>query len=187
MSNPTSNRPATPNTPPYNPQVSAPPASPAAPIDRTTTPGATGTGMTPGAANSGSGAGGRETMTPTPSATQNTNDLPKGAAAGGAPGTAHFNTVDVDRDGRISQAEFMAPSASWLRKGPSPTGVSNSGGVAGGNPGAASTPGAPDSSAPGSKSATGNTQLFQQVDTNHDGYLSRAEVDAYRTMKPSER
>ena len=181
-------QPANPNPSPHDPTVSAVPAVPAEPKP--------GSGMMPGAANSGSGTGGRETMgpvaTPSPHAT-NPGNRPPIVGAASAPG---FIALDTDRDGRISITEFASPSASSLRAGA--PGVNNHDSVTGKASPPLATPGTRDvtdkpmpssSSAPkaGPNSATTNAQLFQLIDIDRDGYVSAAELDAYRMPATSQR
>jgi len=141
--------------------------------------------MTPGAANSGSGAGGRETVRPdlgTVNDPASTRTQPTVAAP-------QFNTMDTDRDGRISATEFTAPSAGWLQRGSSDNGAVN------GAPGTRGpldrpSPGTmPRSSggAPNSTAAENHAKLFQQLDTDHDGYLSPTELETYRAPTSTER
>jgi len=171
---PVSNKPPTPNRPATDPTVGP------APTDQT--PGA---GLTPGAANSGSGAGGRETVRPD----LGTVNDPASTRTKPTVATPQFNTMDTDRDGRISATEFTAPSAGWLQRGTSNTGAVN---------GAPGTRGPLDRPSPGtmprssggspnSTAAENHTKLFQELDTNHDGYLSPTELETYRAPTTSER
>ena len=116
----------------------------------------------------------------------------------GAPEVPGFNVMDLDRDGRISLTEFTAPSAAWLRGNPgaSGTGISsdNMSGKApppidpSGRRGVTGQKLLRAASAPWlAAKAANNAQLFQQIDTDHDGYLSQAELDAYRMPATSER
>lgn len=179
---PVSNRPATPNRPATDPTVSASPTDPKS-----------GTGLTPGATNSGSGAGGRETVRPdlgTVNDPAGSMNDPVGARSK-QPSVAapQFNTMDTDRDGRISATEFTAPSAGWLQRGTSDdSSVSGAPGTRG--PLDRPTPGTmPRSSggAPNSTAAENHAKLFQQLDTDHDGYLSPTELETYRAPTASER
>ena len=173
-------QPVTPNPAPHDPTVSTVPKP--------------GSGMTPGAANSGSGVGGRESVgpvsTPATDATHPGNRPPVVGAAS-APG---FIALDTDRDGRISLTEFASPSASSLRAG-----------APGVNGDSATGKASPPLAAPGTRDVTGkpippgsgpkagqnstvtNAQLFQQIDTDRDGYVSAVELDAYRMPATSER
>jgi len=178
-----------PNPPPHDPTVTAAPVEPKP-----------GSGLTPGAADSGSGPGGRENVAPGALPSADTAKRPDSTPATNAPGAHWFSTLDTDRDGRISMTEFASPSASWLRNGAPGTGASNDGvtgnasspgdttGTAGPRAVGGPTP-APNASGPlaGPSSATNNAQLFQRIDTDHDGYLSSAEIEAYRAPTTLER
>jgi hypothetical protein len=181
---PVPNSPANPNPAPHSPTVSAAPVDPKP-----------GSGLTPGAANSGSGVGGRETVAPVSTPAADAASARNRPSAVNGPGAHGFSTLDADRDGRISLTEFGSPSASWLRAGAPGAGLNNdsvTGRVSTNTPGprdATGKPVAPVNSGPvaGPNSAAGNAQLFQQLDMNHDGYLSPAEVEAYRAPTPLER
>jgi hypothetical protein len=141
-----------------------------------------GTGLTPGAANSGSGVGGRETLRPDPASALDKASSRPAPKSVGSPRSPQFNTLDADRDGRISLTEFTTSSSAWLRQGASGAGASATAGARE----AQTTPGSAGPLA-GPSSATSNARLFQQADTNRDGYLSPAELDAYRAPTASER
>jgi hypothetical protein len=185
---PVPNQPINPNPAPHDPTVSAVPAEPK-----------TGSGLTPGAANSGSGPGGRETVAPastTPPADVANPGNHSSIVDG--PGAHGFSTLDTDRDGRISLTEFGSPSAAWLRAGAPGAGINNDDSVVGKPAPSSTMPGPRDvtgrpvapgnsSNVAGPHSAAANAQLFQQLDMDHDGYLSPAEVAAYRAPTPLER
>jgi hypothetical protein len=179
------NPPVKPNSPPHDPTVSAAPAEPKS-----------GAGLTPGAVNSGSGPGGRETVAPNSAPVPDANNPRNRPSVVDGPGAHGFSTLDTDRDGRISMSEFASPSAAWLRAG------TPGAGAGGGNDSVTSppstTPGSQDgggrSTAPGASgnlgtphSAANNARLFEQLDMDHDGFLSPAEVAAYRAPTPLER
>lgn len=162
---------------PLNPTASG---APGASVDQKN-----GSGLQPGAANSGSGVGGRETIAPNANSPADKTGAHLGTSPT-SPWAGQFSTMDKDRDGRISSAEFMAPNAGM-----------RSGSTAPGAPGARDATGRPSSEGTspnagntgmkaGVNSVPTNAQVFKQVDTNRDGYLSPAELDAYRMPKASE-
>lgn len=176
---------ADPNTRPLNPTASGAASSSVDQKD--------GSGLKPGAANSGSGVGGRETMSPNATSPADKTGAHSGPTSPMSPWAGQFSTMDKDRDGKISSAEFTAPYASGMHSGT----TAGSSASAPGTPGTRDATGRPSNQGTspnagntgmkaGVNSVPTNAQLFKQVDTNRDGYLSPAELDAYRMPKASE-
>ncbi len=84
----------------------------------------------------------------------------------GLQGNINFEQLDSDRDGRISQMEYTQSSSISQPGSTDRSSVSGSAGV--GGVGRSS----------GSQAGQNSAETFRQLDTNHDGYLSRDELKA---------
>jgi len=122
-------------------------------------------------------------------------DTPAGAPTA-APWLAQFPALDINRDGQLSFTEFTTASVSGNGMGAANNGVAGgrastnaSTSVANGMTPDATTSTAAGGGVTGTAATTSSpngrvvnsAQMFRMLDTNHDGYLSRAELQAYRS------